>query len=254
MKSSFLFCAALLLSGATSAATYEEDVAQYSQTLSDKNFQEPIFDSLAWVGLSDPQIFDPIEHHLTDPTERSAIENGKGGRDILGHFVRALGFSGQPKYIATLDNLTHDPSLGRYAKMALEELPSYQKWNPIISNRASFDPRYSDDVNRVLNMLHANDFSLKRLGAKRVYFANQDQVLLETLVSEIGASYRKADSGNEDQIAWMLKALGNAKNPKYKPFLEEVAQNATNFDVIKYAQRALDVGYGEKFAISREHH
>jgi hypothetical protein len=247
MKSSLLLCAALLLSATTaSAATYEEEVTQYKQFLNDKNYQNPAFESLAWVGISDPQIFDPIEHHLTDPAERAAIENGPHGRDILGHYVRALGFSGQQKYVATLTALSSDSALGRQAKMALEDLPLYQKWNPIISNRATFDPRYSDDVNRVLNMLHSDDFSLKRIGAKRVYFANQDTVLLDTLVTEIQASYMKADISNEDQIAWMVKALGNARQVKYVAFLQQVAQTATDKEVIKYAQRALDSGYGQK--------
>lgn len=246
MKSSLFLCAALLFSGVASASTYEQDVAQYTQIFNSNTYNVEAIESLAWMGISDPAVFDPIAHHLTDDADRNAILSGSHASDVLGHYVRALGFSGNAKYIPVLNSLTSDPKMGRYAKTALEDMASYQKWNPIISNRASFDARYSDDVNRVLNMLRSNDFSLKRIGAKRVYFANQDEVLLETLATEIEATYMKADASNEDQIAWMVKALGNAKHPKYKDFLEEIAQHATDKEVIKYAQRALEIGFGEK--------
>lgn len=246
MKASLVLSAALLFSGAASAVPLEQDVTQYAQLFSSvSNYKVETIESLAWMGLSDKRVFDPVVHHLLDDTDRTAILNEKNGQDIYAHYIRALGFSGQPEYAGTINKFLDDSHFSRQAKMALDDLALYQKWNPIISNRATFDPQYGDDVNRVLNMLHSSDFSLKRLGAKRVYFANQDGVLLDALATEIEASYMKADSSNEDQIAWMVKALGNAKNPKYKPFLEEVANNAKNGDVIKYAKRALEVGYNE---------
>ena len=43
------------------------------------------------------------------------------------------------------------------ARDASGELAKFQKWNPIISNRASFDPKLSDDMNRMMNMLKSGD-------------------------------------------------------------------------------------------------
>ncbi len=133
-----------------------------------------------------------------------------------------------------------DQTYERYAKVALNDLPDYQKWNPIIANRAGFDARYSDDVNRILNMFRSDDLWLKRIAAKRVYFENQDEVLLDTLVKELQATYTRNDPEYSDVFAWMVKALGNAKNPKYRPAIQEIAARSADPKVVRYAQKALE--------------
>jgi hypothetical protein len=239
MKTFAAIALSLCISGFASAASLEEDTNQYVQSFAvGKSFDVQTVESLAWKGISDPRLFDLIERRILDAASEGYTD--KSRKNEVGLYLRALGFSGQPKYRQTLMQFYSDATYGRYAKTALEDLPNYQKWNPIISNRATFDPKNSDEANRILNMLNSDDFELKKIGSKRVYFSNKDDVLLETLVTQIKANYTNTDESRSDSIAWMLKALGSAKQPKYRPLLEEVAVSARDKTIVKHAKKALE--------------
>lgn len=229
----------LCLSGAAFAASVEDDVTFYTQALAEgKSVDAVILESFAWKGISDPRVFDLIERRIAEKAEA-----GRDDRQVkkeVGLSLRALGFSGQAKYRAVLEEYRSDPTYERYARDALEDMPDYQRWNPIISDRATFDPRYSDDVNRIRNMLLSNDFNLKKVGAKRVYFQNKDDVLLDILAAQISASYMSNDGSGGDSIAWMVKALGSAHRPKDRPLIEEVAANAPDKTVVRHARKVLE--------------
>jgi len=229
---------ALSLSATAAAASVEDDVGYYTKVFAEGgSFDAQAVKSLAWKGISDPRVFDLIEHHALAEAEQG--HSDRHVRDEVGLYLRALGFSGQPKYLPTLQKFSTDKTYERYARDAMEELPEYQRWNPVIANRATFDPKYSDDVNRVLNMLHSDDFALKTLGAKRVYFQDKDPVLLDTLAEQIRATYTINDA-RSNTVAWMVKALGSAKQDKYRPLLQQVAAGATNRAVIRHADKALE--------------
>lgn len=238
----------IVLSGAAVAASIEEDVERYVKIFSgDRGQHSEAVDTLSWMGLSDPRLFDIIERLLLD--DSLAARDNRAERNRVARYIRALGFSGQAKYEATVRKYLGDRSYERFAAAALEDLRSYQKWNPIISNRATFDAKYDDDVNRVANMLRADDLLLKRVGAKRVFFRHQDEVLLDLLAQGVAGSYaaidpRKTGTLAADSVAWMVKAMGKTGNPKYQPLLQEVAAKAKDPTVVRYAQKALDDHYG----------
>jgi len=229
----------LMLAGHAVAKSAEEDVARYVQIFSGAaNLHSDAADTFAWVGLSDTAVFDIIEKRLLEDHE--AARSDRDEKNRVARYIRSLGFSGQPKYAPTIRKFEQDRVYERYAKAALEDLPHYQKWNPIISNRASFDPRYSDDVNRVMNMLRSDDLLLKQIGAKRIYFQHSEDELLELLAKEVRANYASTDPRFSDAIAWMLKGLGKSRKPKYIPLLEEARANARDSKIRKYAQVSLD--------------
>ncbi len=232
---------ALLLACRAGAATVEEDVNRYIAIFNGSpSLHSEAAESLGWMGLSDPRLYDLIE--------RLALENGQSVRNDrtertrVAWYLRALGFSGQPKYEPTLTALQKDPAYSNYSRNAREQRPLYQKWNPVISNRTTFDPQYTDDVNRVMNMLRAADPQLWKLGAKRIYFANHDDVLLDLLAEKIKATYaaRYGSFEDVDNVNWMLKALGRPQKEKYKPLFREVAANAQDLRIRDYAMRALN--------------
>lgn len=239
-----LFCAFLISSAA--ASTVEEDIATYVATFTgDKALHNDAADTFAWKGLSDPRIFDVIEQRLLADAQAAASDYHEKNR--VARYIRALGFSGQNKYIPTIQKFVSSPVYERYAKAALEDMPDYQRWNPIIANRASFDPKLSDDTNRVLNMLRADDLMLKRVGAKRVFFKHQEPEVLEVLAQELRANHTKAEYRTADAVAWMVKALGEPRLAKYKPLIEEVSDQATQAKVRRHANLVLE-GYASQGA------
>ncbi len=129
----------------------------------------------------------------------------------------------------------------------MADLPDYSRWNPVISNRSSFDPKLSDDVNRVANMLRSDDLLLLRVGAKRVYFESKEDVLLELLAQQLRANYARRDLNDReraDSVAWLAKALGSSRNDKYTPLLQEVAGKSPTPIVARHAGDALQKYYG----------
>jgi len=247
MKKIVALLMCFVVSSSAVAASIEEDVERYVKIFSGERSQHSAAaDTLSWMGLSDTRLFDIIERLVRSDFKEAWNDRAESNR--VARYIRSLGFSGQPKYEATIKRFSNDRIYGRFSKAALEDLKSYEKWNLIISNRATFDVKYDDDVNRVANMLRADDLLLKRVGAKRVYFRHQDEVLLDLLAQDIKASYaavdpRKTGSPEADSIAWMVKALGNTGNWKYQPLLQEVAANAKDPAIRRHAAKTLDGHY-----------
>lgn len=238
-----VFGVSLALPGVAVARSLEEDVQLYIGYFNgDIRLHSEPADTLSYMGLSDTRLFDIIEKRAVEDSRTS--RNDRVERNRVARYIRGLGFSGQPKYLATIERFLGDPEYARFAKVALEDQPLYQKWNPIISNRATFDARYSDDANRVMNMLRADDLLLNRLGAKRVYFGIRDEAVTDILAKQLRANYSVDKQQYRDSLTWMVKALGYTRNEKYRPLIEEIAMSAPDKRVREHATKAL--GYFRK--------
>src|SRR6266481_6208587 len=188
----------LIFSGFAAAASVEDDVQRYIQIFSgEKNLHNDAADTFSWMGLSDTRLFDIVEKRLLEDADAS--RNNRNERNRVARYIRSLGFSGQPKYEPTIRKFIGNPNYRRFAEAALADLPDYSKWNPVISNRGSFDPKFSDDVNRVANMLRSDDLLLLRVGAKRVYFESKEDVLLELLAQQLRANYARKDLNDRER-------------------------------------------------------
>ena len=248
MRLILALAASLVFSNLAAAASVEEDVQRYIQIFSgEKNLHSKAADTFPWMGLSDTRLFDIIERRLLEDADASRDDRNEKNR--VAKYIRSLGFSGQPKYEATIKKYVGDAVYDRYARDALLNLPEYNKWNPIISNRSTFDPKSSDDVNRVSNMLRSDDLLLQRVGAKRVYFDTKEDALLELLAQQLRTNYARTDLNIErsDCVAWMAKALGSSKNEKYKALLEEVVEKSMAPPVVRHAKEALSRYFGRPY-------
>ena len=236
----------LIFSGFAAAASVEDDVQRYIQIFSgEKNLHNDAADTFSWMGLSDTRLFDIVERLLLE--DAAVARDNRSERNRVARYIRSLGFSGQTKYEPTIKKFLGDVGYNRFAQAALQDLPDYNKWNPIISNRSSFDPKFSDNVNRVANMLRSDDLLLQRVGAKRVYFDSKDDILLELLAQKLRGNYARTDLDDRersDSVAWQAKALGSSKNEKYVALLREVAEKAVARHVVAHATEALAKYYG----------
>lgn len=170
----------------------------------DARSQNESVESFAWKGLSDPRLFDVIEKRVL--AEHAEARNNRDDKNRVARYIRALGFSGQEKYRGTIQSFLQDSVYQRYAQDALENLETYREWNPVISNRATFNPKLSDDANRVINMLRADDMMLKRVGAKRVFFGQREPEVMEVLAQQLDAHRDNYERKHKDAVAWMIKA------------------------------------------------
>lgn len=238
----FSFCVA----GSAAGKTIEEDVQHYLGLLGEPNprTQSTEFEALSAMGLSDPRLFDEVEKRMLADLEGARQE--RWSRQRVAWYFRALGFSGQDKYTATLSRFTGDPTYRNYAIVALRELPQYAKWNPIISSRTSFDPARSDNANRFVNMLRSDDPLLHRVAAKRIVQTHETTpAVAELLAERVRASYMNAtayDTEALETVGWLLNALGPSRD-RYARLLREVSTNAP---ADKLRARALTVLEGRR--------
>lgn len=238
MKRLLAVLASLCIAPGAAAASLEEDVQRYLQVMAgDPLRHAEELERLSGMGLSDPQLFDVIEQRLLADAERARSEHLQKNR--VAWYFRALGFSGQEKYRPTLARYVDDRTYRNYAINAQRDLADYAQWNPVISNRASFDPGLSDDANRMMNMLRSSDMNLVRVGAKRVYFAGAEEPLLDFLAEQLKARYKTSDPDNADTVAWMVKALARGGAGKYVQLLEEIRDNAPDRKVRNQAAAQL---------------
>ncbi len=239
MKKLLVLAMMAAVSQLAGAATAEEDVAHYAEAVKGtRPVRIKAIDELAWKGISDPRVFDQIEQMVLAELD----SNSSGGdRNAIEQDLRGLSYSGQSKYLPTLQKAAADMRFSRYAKIAIDELPGYARWNPIISNRATWDPKNSDDDNRLLNMLHANDLVLDRIAGKRIYFEIKDPVVLDAAAEAIKANFHNKHSGDEaDGLAWMIKGLGSAGLAQYRPLFVQVAEESPDHESVSHAKRVLD--------------
>ena len=246
MRFILVFFASLIFSNFAAAVSVEDDVQRYIQIFSGgKSLHSDAADTFSWMGLSDTRLFDIVEKRLLE--DANASRDNRNERNRVARYIRSLGFSGQTKYEPTIKKFLGDAGYDRFARVALQDLADYNKWNPIISNRSSFDPKLSDNVNRVANMLRSDDLLLQRVGAKRIYFDSKDDILLELLAQKLRTNYARTDLNDRergDSVAWQAKALGSSKNDKYVPLLQEVGEKAVAQPVAKHAKEALAKYYG----------
>ncbi|QNM97403.1 hypothetical protein [Chitinimonas koreensis] len=223
----------------STAATVEEDTDRYLKVVQGDVAQHALeLQDMAWMGLSDPRLFDAIEQRLLADhvaADRKEGKDGKLDRLRIARYILALGFSGQSKYVPTLQKFRGDLDYGRFAKDALEDMPVYAKWNPVISNRATFDPKLGDEANRAINMLRSDDMMLKRLGAKRVFFQVRDDAVLDVLAQQVEQNYMSTKDENEDAVAWLVKALSQARRTGDFTLLRKVQTQAPSGKIRRYA-------------------
>jgi len=228
-----------LCSVAALAATPDEELQSLVEIFkAGKGRHAVAAEELEWKGFTDPQLFDLIHQHLLSDFE--AARASKPEKQRVARYIRALGFSGQPKYAVTLSRFAEDPDYRGYSERALLDLPLYAKWNPLIADRGAFNPKVTDDGNRVMNMLRSDDLMLNRLGAKRVFFREQQDEVVDVLAARLSASYTAAeDRETTDAVAWMAKSLGRAGSARHRAILAEVARNTSNDKVAREADTAL---------------
>jgi hypothetical protein len=246
MKYCFAFVLTIFMCNITFATTLDEDVTIYIKRFQgDQNLHYKLAEDFQWIGLSDPKLFDLVEKKLMQEFEAAKSDHNE--RNRVARYIKDLGYSGQEKYMVTLQKFSDNPTYSRYAIEAIKNNPKYRKWNPIISDRSTFDPKDSDEVNRVANMLRADDLELNALGAKRVYFnLFENAYLVDLLAQKVKANFMIEGNASYDvsqAVAWMVKGLGSARDEKYHGLITKIASSGINSTVVSHAKKSLERDY-----------
>jgi len=200
-----------------------------------------MLERLQWSGLSDPRLYDEIEHQLL-------MQYQSDGRDkyeisLLSHKARALGFSGNEKYrtsLAQVSKAATPKRVRQHAKKALSELDKFKNWNRMIAEVDITVEGKSVEVTTYIKMLNVNDTFVQRNAARAIYHEFQEDPDLLALVAErLEGLYLQdnLDKQVQDTAAWFCKALGRNAPWDYGELLSEVAKNTPYKKIRKYARQ-----------------
>jgi len=241
LLSRLLMIAALVFTGVAQAApeTPEEFVKVFQS--GSQLEQERAAKELEWAGLSSPQLFDLVEANalksLPQATDKVTI-------NYVAHLTKALGYSGNEKYRATIEKIIAEAphkKLRKHAEQALPNLAVYAKLNPLIAPKAWPAATHPTLNQRFANMLKSDNSELILLASKRVHYSQDYQLeVLVLLNSTIQKNYQQTlDDERLEAIAWATRALAGSRNLEYKPTVEKVAAEAADKKLRKYATKYL---------------
>ena len=194
---------------------------------------------LEWKGLSDPALFDIIEKRLVE----SAAKNDSQLNNLVAWQSRALAFSGNEKYLNTLQQIVDTTTIEKIATVVSESivlLHQYKRWNPVITSGLDAVSEDKIDETRIRNALASGQPGLAALAAPIFYRQYRDnaelldlaqQALLKDYQLEGDVSLKITD------YAYFCRALGESGSPQYLDTLKAVATNAVNEKVRAYAGR-----------------
>lgn len=238
----FLAIALLLWACATSAftynAAYDADVDLIFNGL--KNDSGKLIDEtlvrLRWAGISDPRIFDQIADRLS--------KGAKISNKFQDIYVKALVFSGNPKYLDFLESLLADKTKqSRATKTVKKYLPWFEKYRRISDSVNVAAEKENVQTNEQLWALRYR-LGLQVVDRERLRWAARDMFLFASFQEAltVGGDYlvenvsKPADSYKEDAMTFIVKALAkNLENDRNRNVLKEVANTAISKKVYKHA-------------------
>jgi hypothetical protein len=229
-----VLCTSLVTFGQSSSGLLEKYIVEFkSGNALDKQL---ICEKLMWSGLSDSSLFDLLEQDLVS---RAKTANGKKEYNDVAWLMKALGASGQSKYVDTLQSFTShsNGTIAKYAKEGVNFIPQYAKWNPIISASSQGNAERAEIINRYANMVRSEILELNILAGKRIYAEKiQDEYLYRLLSEKIIAGHKSVHESDKTKIAayaWMMRAsaITNVATA------QKVLETATNKKLKKYAKQ-----------------
>ncbi len=203
------------------------------------NAKIEMLERLQWSGISDPLLFDVVESHALEGSQKSTLS--KTELKVVAYHIRALGYSGNEKYRATLMQISKESAssrIARYAKKALQDLDNFGPWIALINNSSVVVAGKSAEVEMYMRMLNVDNVMVQRLAARAIFHEqHDDQDLLNLTADKLKSVYLKEglDRQAQDTAAWFCKAIGQSAKPEFTDFLTTVSKNTPYKNIRKHA-------------------
>ena len=194
--------------------------------------------ALEWSGLEDTKIFDQIEKNVL---EHYQTAKGRSSVEWVIWGTKALSFSGNKKYLPTIDQVADKGNHRRiraYAVQSHQELLKRIHWNPII-NQDITGRKGSSEIKRFENMLRSDVPELNRLASKRIVFQRiQNDSLTRILLDKLEqVKSRRGSKIESDSYAWLVKALAVSGCTQHLAVIQNLASEATDKKLRKHAKK-----------------
>ncbi len=237
----------LLAIGAPAFAfsTIDEQIDHYLDLLENGSYESKVqmLERLQWSGLTDRRLYDPLESRLRFAAMQSDKNMNKKERALIGHMIRALGYSGNERYRSMLINYKDFSASNKfrgYARKALAQLNQFKHWNQLVADSNFSVNGKPVEITTYMKMLNTDDVMVQRLAARAIFHERQkDMDLLALTAEKLEGLYMRQglDRDAQDTVAWLCKAVGEYANWHYEELLSKVAKNSPYQGVRKHAKK-----------------
>ena len=219
--------------------TVDQQIDHYLGILAGDNHNAKVemLKRLKWTAITDPRLYDEIEKAPASQGFEKKLD--KLTIADLAYKIRALGYSGNPKYQPTLNSISKDApikKLRKHATKALVDLKRFEQWNRQIAQAEIGQQGKSVEITTYLKMLNVEDTLVQRFAAKAIVDgALRDPDLLNEVAAKLQGLYTAPglDKRVQDTAAWFIRALGDSGD--YRDLLTEVNQNTPYKKLKKYS-------------------
>lgn len=223
----------------------QQKVDEYIAIFNGNNSKDQVkaCNEFQWMGLSDTRLFDIIEAKLN--SVHTTVE-GQRPVNKASWYAKALGFSGQEKYLGTLKKIASSKEtqrkLRKYADVAIVFNQEYSKFNPIIANTKNYKNDKTLLINNIANMIDSRESELQIIAAKRI---NYNEISDDYLYDKIDIKLQEYNSvGVEkvelDAFLWWVRIAAKSGQEKYTQRVKEISEKSTNKKIKRFAKKAFN--------------
>lgn len=219
---------------------------QYIEIFSGQNevAQRRAIESLVLSGFTDPEIFDLVSARLD---ESLPYATDRDGVDESAWLMRALSYSGNPKYLEQLQKIQagdHHRKVRGHAKKAIAELKNFKIWNKTLLDSSKYTEGQTQRNNILATALKSKDLDLIHRAVRFMASErNRDPFLMNIIAAELENPRLLSKHGDaQDTYAWLVKVLASSGEEQYKPLVKKMTLSEYS-KVAKHAKKALKQYY-----------
>lgn len=239
----FLFLTVLMTHGVMASDfvdAYIDNVREGSTLLRTQTYKK-IYD---YSGITDIRLFDEINSRVLNSYKKE--KPSRDELEELGWALKALAASGNIKYRNTLKKVAADAPKGRtkkHARDALESLPNYARWNPVITSEKFEQVGRKPSVALWMRFIDSDHNDLALTGVNKASeFKVYEPALTELVEAELRDRLRvkTKDKVDLELQGRMIRYL--AEHPefgKYTSLFSIIAEESPNKKVRKWALKSL---------------
>lgn len=220
----------------------DEDVEQLRNDLFNGTIatRKEVLIKLLWAGISDERVFDPIVEKIQS--------NKQLNKKYAETYIRALIYSGNPKYLKFLDDVSKDITYSRTIRKLANnyklQFKTYESISQLMNDTAT-TTKEEFWAKRYEKGLRVSDSVRMRWAARDLYLRGSNEHSYDVAKKFLEENYKNKtdDSYLIDTMSFLCKTLGLSRNDKYKDILIEVANKTPNKKLAKYAERSVQYFY-----------
>lgn len=198
-----------------------------------------VLERLQWSTLSEARLYDTFEQNLIAHYQQESLTIDE--EEVLRYQIRALAYSGNPKYksmLKTVKNGSVHRRLKDSARKALRDYPRFQAVQDAISGVSREQSSLPSEVKNYLKLLKTDNSYAQRLAARALFHEGHMQLeVIELVAKNLKKDYQTKDLPGlkQDTLAWYCKVLKSAGG--YDALLDEVEANTPYNKIRRHAAK-----------------